>query len=96
MPESNSTEPTPKELCSQLETIFNGFYHVHDAIVVCKMALLHQGADADLDIANVLNVFVLTKLDKHLQQLSRIVAQLGGKTDYHEDGDGDEDDDDEE
>jgi hypothetical protein len=84
MPESNSSEPTPKELCPQLEEIFNGLYHVHDAIAVCKMALLYQGADADPDIASMLKVFVLPKINTHLVQLSRIVAKLGGTTDYHE------------
>jgi hypothetical protein len=93
--------PDPKsnplqELRTQLESIFIQLHHVYDGTNVCQIALDNQRADADTEVATTLRIFILAKLDKQLIYFSRLIAGMGGTTDYHEGTDyaeGKEDDD---
>jgi hypothetical protein len=95
--------PDPKsnplrELRTQLESIFIHLHHVYDGTNTCRMALDKQKADDDTEVATTLRVFILAKLDEQLIHLSRLIAGMGGTTDYHEGTDyaDDKEDDDEE
>jgi hypothetical protein len=103
MPDPKST-PTKEELGHQLtrlvtdqirptfESIFIHLHEVYDGADVCQMALVHQDADKDTAVSNVLRFSVLDTLNKQLIFLSMLISGMGGTTDYHEGTDYDDKD----
>lgn len=65
-----------------LEILFENLGLVLDVSITCRKALNEQNADQDSSIANVLQRCGSDQLHQQLVELTAIVEDLGGKTDY--------------
>ena len=64
----------------KLEAAFKEIHKAVSAIIVCDAAARCQAADVDIDIAEVLRGTVVGRLNTQLEEISSIVAMLGGQT----------------
>lgn len=67
---------------SDLEYIFIRLNLILDVCIVCHKALVMQNAERDGSIANVLQRCGGDMLHEQLEELTEVVEELGGTTDY--------------
>jgi len=67
---------------SDLEYIFIRLNLILDVCIVCHKALVMQNAEQDGSVANVLQRCGGDMLHEQLEELTRVVEELGGTTDY--------------
>jgi hypothetical protein len=68
-----------------LQILFENLGLVLDVSITCRRALGEQNAEQDTSIANVLQRCGSDKLHEQLVELTSIVEDLGGKTEYSDD-----------
>jgi hypothetical protein len=64
----------------KLQVAFKEIHKAVSAVNVCDAAARCPAADVDIDIAEVLSAAVARRLNIQLDEISRIVAMLGGRT----------------
>ena len=76
------TEDKLSSVGSDLEYIFIRLNLVLDVCIVCHKALVLQNAAQDDSVANILQRCGGDILHEQLEELTKVVEQLGGTTDY--------------
>jgi hypothetical protein len=66
----------------RLENIFTQLHIVLDVCITCHKALDVQNVEQDDCVANILQRCGSDKLHEQLEELTEVVEELGGKTEY--------------
>ncbi len=85
---SQSTQSIEDKLTSireRLEDIFTQLHIVLDVCISCHKALDVQNVEQDDSVANVLQRCGSDKLHEHLEELTGVIEELGGRTQYTDD-----------
>lgn len=69
----------------RLEDIFTQLYTVLDVCITCHKALDAQNVEQDDSIASVLQRCGSDKLHEQLEELTDVIEELGGRTEFTDD-----------